>query len=132
MPSLINYPRWLRRLAWTLLICLSPLCDLPAHAEDTSSSNYFLRSWKTDSGLPDNAVSAILQTHDGYLWLGTYAGLARFDGVRFVVFNSAQEPGLQSDRITSLSEDAAGALWVGQEGGDLTLYRNGHFDPQKV
>ena len=132
MPSLIDHRHWCRRLAWALLICLSPLCTVAVDAADGNPPNYFLRSWKTESGLPDNAVSAILQTHDGYLWLGTYAGLARFDGVRFVVFNSAQEPGLQSDRITSLAEDATGTLWIGQEGGDLTLYRNGHFDPQKV
>jgi len=132
MPSLSDYSCWRRRFAWALLVFISHLGGLRATAADTGWPNYFLRSWKTDSGLPDNAVSAILQTRDGYLWVGTYAGLARFDGMRFVTFNSAQEPGLQSDRITSLSEDADGTIWVGQEGGDLTLYRNGHFEPQKV
>jgi ligand-binding sensor domain-containing protein/signal transduction histidine kinase len=94
--------------------------------------SYFLRVWQTQDGLPDNAVSAVLQTRDGYLWLGTYGGLARFDGVRFTVFNSANEPELQSDRITGLFEDADGTLWIGHERGDLTCYRNGKFESQQV
>ncbi|HWD91330.1 MAG TPA: two-component regulator propeller domain-containing protein [Verrucomicrobiae bacterium] len=94
--------------------------------------NYFVRSWKTDNGLPDNAVTAAVQTRDGYLWLGTYGGLARFDGTRFAIFNNANEPGLQSDRITGLYEDAKGILWIGHEHGDLTRYSEGKFEPQNV
>ncbi len=94
--------------------------------------NYFVRTLSTDVGLPDNAVTAVLQTRDGYLWIGTYGGLARFDGVRFTVFNNSTRPGLQSDRITSLYEDPQGALWIGHERGDLTCYRNGKFDAQEI
>jgi signal transduction histidine kinase/ligand-binding sensor domain-containing protein len=91
---------------------------------------YFLRTWRTDDGLPDNAVTAVTQTRDGYLWIGTYGGLARFDGLRFRVFNNATDPGLQSDRITSLYEDAEGAMWIGHERGDLTCYRKGKFEAE--
>jgi signal transduction histidine kinase/ligand-binding sensor domain-containing protein len=94
--------------------------------------NFFQRSWTTENGLPDNAVTAVVQTRDGYLWLGTYGGLARFDGVHFTVFNSASEPELQSDRITGLYEDLKGALWIGHERGDLTCYRGGKFESQNV
>lgn len=94
--------------------------------------NFFQRSWNTESGLPDNAVTTIVQTHDGYLWVGTYGGLARFDGARFTIFNSASEPQLQSDRITALFEDKQGVLWIGHERGDLTRYREGKFESQNV
>src|SRR6202012_227227 len=67
-------------------------------------------------------------TRDGYLWVATYGGLARFDGMRFVVYNSASTPELQSDRVTSLYEDSKGALWIGHERGDLTRYANGKFE----
>jgi signal transduction histidine kinase/ligand-binding sensor domain-containing protein len=97
-------------------------------AAEPATPKFFVRSWKTDSGLPGNVVTAIVQTHDGYLWVGTYGGLARFDGVRFTVFNSANSPELQSDRITSLYEDVQGTLWIGHERGDLTSYRNGKFE----
>ena len=50
--------------------------------------NYFSRSRKTENGLPDNAVTAVAQTGDGYLWIGTYGGLVRFDGVRFKLCGS--------------------------------------------
>src|SRR5271165_587698 len=49
---------------------------------------YLIRSWQTEEGLPQNSVTALVQTRDGYLWLGTYGGLVRFDGVRFTVFDS--------------------------------------------
>lgn len=103
-----------------------------AGADEFQPPNYFPRSWKTENGLPDNVVTAVLQTRDGYLWVGTYGGLVRFDGLRFTVFNSASTPGLQSDRITSLFEDANGALWVGHERGDLTCYRDGKFESLAV
>ena len=95
----------------------------------------FQRAWTTDKkcgGLPANAVTAVVQTHDGYLWFGTYNGLARFDWPLFKVFSRAGEPELQSDRITALYEDPRGTLWIGLEGGDLTSYRDGKFESQNV
>lgn len=109
-----------------LLLCCAAAVAVPV------GPNYFPRSWTTDDGLPDNAVTAVVQTRDGYLWLGTYDGLARFDGAHFTTFNSANEPNLQSDRITSLYEDAQGVLWIGHERGDLTSYHNGKFTALNV
>ena len=45
----------------------------------SAAPNYFIRAWQTENGLPQNSVTAVVQTRDGYLWLGTYSGLARFD-----------------------------------------------------
>jgi signal transduction histidine kinase/ligand-binding sensor domain-containing protein len=111
-----------------LMFCLG----LTVAAAESGLPHYFPRSWKTENGLPDNAVTAVVQTRDGYLWIGTYGGLARFDGVHFTVFNSASTPGLQSDRVTGLFEDARGALWIGHERGDLTCYRDGKFESLDV
>ena len=63
--------------------------------------------------MPQNGVSAIVQTRDGYLWIGTYGGLARFDGVRFAVFDNNNTPAMFSSRVTSLFEDSTGTLWIG-------------------
>jgi len=104
------------------------LCACPTvHAETVNHSDYFTRVWQTQDGLPNNAVTSILQTRDGYLWLATYDGLARFDGVNFTVFDNSNTPEMRSSRITSLFEDAAGNLWIGCESGDLTRYHDGHF-----
>ena len=122
---------WLRssrRIFTLLLFCIC----LAAHADKTKLANYFLRSWNTENGLPDNAVTAVVQAHNGYLWLGTYGGLVQFDGVRFTVFNSANVPGLQSDRVTSVYEDGQENLWIGHERGDLTRYRDGKFESISV
>ncbi|EEF63194.1 sensor histidine kinase [Pedosphaera parvula] len=93
----------------------------------TTSSDYSFDIWETENGLPQNSITSIAQTQDGYLWLGTYNGLVRFDGVRFTVFDTSNTPGLIGRRITSLYEDAQKALWIGHETGDLTKYHNGIF-----
>ena len=116
----------------TIVALLIACTGFAVFADQRILPNYFPRSWKTENGLPDNAVTAVVQTRDGYLWVGTYGGLARFDGVQFTVFNSGNTPGLQSDRVTGLFEDAKGALWIGHERGDLTCYRNGKFESLAV
>src|SRR2546423_2596306 len=68
------------------------------------------RIWDVHDGLPDNRVKDIIQTRDGYLWLGTRDGLARFDGKRFTVFNHANTPVFTGDDFWSLAEDTRGGL----------------------
>ena len=92
-----------------------------------AAPNYFMRTWQVEQGLPQNKVTAVVQTRDGYLWVGTYNGLARFDGVRFVVFDDNNTPELHSSRITSLFEAADGTLWIGTESGDVSQYKDNHF-----
>lgn len=91
-------------------------------------AQYQLDSWTTDQGLPQNSVQAILQTRDGYLWLTTFDGLVRFDGVRFTVFNRANTAGIGSNRFTTLYEDRGGILWVGSEHSIVTRYDGARFE----
>jgi ligand-binding sensor domain-containing protein len=91
------------------------------------ATDWVIDSWQTDAGLPHNSVTAVLQTWEGYLWVGTSNGLARFDGLRFTIFRSADTLGLRSNRILCLYEDAYGALWIGTDGGGLACYHSGHF-----
>jgi diguanylate cyclase (GGDEF)-like protein len=83
------------------------------------------RRWTLEDGLPQSSVNAVAQDGEGYLWLATYGGLARFDGVRFEVFAHADHPHLPSDRLLSLATDAAGTLWVGTERSGLTALEDG-------
>lgn len=85
------------------------------------------RRWDTQDGLPDNTINTILQTRDGYLWLGTDRGLARFDGVDFEVFDAWNTGALHSERISALAEDADGGLWIGTKGGGLSRLVEGRF-----
>jgi signal transduction histidine kinase/ligand-binding sensor domain-containing protein len=112
------------------LVCAVPIllaACRTAIADTTNLPGYFTRTWRTEDGLPNDAVSAVAQTRDGYLWLATYDGLARFDGVTFTRFDSSTVPEMHSTRVTSLFEDADGNLWIGYETGELTRYWNGHF-----
>jgi ligand-binding sensor domain-containing protein len=70
--------------------CLLLACCLFSKAR----AQFVIDSWTTENGLPQNSVLSIQQTPDGYLWLTTFDGLVRFDGVRFTVFNKANSPGL--------------------------------------
>jgi ligand-binding sensor domain-containing protein len=91
------------------------------------ADTYVVDQWQTDGGLPQNSVTAIAQTLDGYLWLGTFNGLVRFDGARFVVFDTATTPELPSSRITGLQVDRRGRLWILSEFADLTQFDGGRF-----
>lgn len=90
-------------------------------------TQYDHRSWNTEQGLPQNSVFSILQSRDGYLWLATQEGLARFDGTRFTVFDRRNTPALRHNDVWTLFEDRAGALWAGTRGGGLTRYQGGRF-----
>jgi signal transduction histidine kinase/ligand-binding sensor domain-containing protein len=85
------------------------------------------QSWTIDDGLPQNSVHAILQTHDGFLWIATEDGLARFDGLNFRVFQQASEPALISGDICCLAEDSRNALWIGTADG-LVRESGGRFE----
>jgi len=86
---------------------------------------YVTKYWRTEQGLPQNSVNAMVQDHRGYLWIGTFGGLARFDGERFTVFDSADTPGFGSDRIFCLNESRSGVLWIGTVDGGLIRFDDG-------
>jgi diguanylate cyclase (GGDEF)-like protein len=87
-----------------------------------------LSVWTSDAGLPQNTIHAIVQTRDGYLWMGTEEGLVRFDGVQFVVSDGQNEPALRSPFVSSLFESADGTLWIGTYGGGLARMRHGRVE----
>ncbi len=90
-------------------------------------AQYRFDHWTADNGLPQNSVRDIVQTHDGYLWLTTFDGLVRFDGVRFTVFNKSNSPGIASNRFLILYEDSQGDLWAALETGGLVQRHQGRF-----
>lgn len=85
-----------------------------------------LRIWGTADGLPGSQVNAVAQDDDGSLWIGTLAGLVRFDGFSFELFDESHG-GLSSSRITVLERGSQGRLWIGTEQGHLIEYRQGRF-----
>ena len=105
---------------------LVALCALASTGEATAAS-YVVDVWDAGRGLPGNAATAIAQTADGYLWIGSYDGLARFDGIRFVTFDPSNTPALPHPRIERLFTDASGTLWINTHDGSLASWRAGRF-----
>ena len=93
----------------------------------TAYAQYRFDHWTADNGLPQNSVRDIVQTRDGYLWLTTFDGLVRFDGVRFTVFNKSNSPGILNNRFLTLFEDKHGDLWATLETGGLVRRHQGRF-----
>ena len=117
-------PRVMLSAALPALLLL--LAARAAGAED-AEPGYHSETWTTERGLPGDTVRAVTQTRDGYLWVATQAGLARFDGVRFQVFSKQNEPAFRSNECNVLLEGGDGSLWVGTVGGGLLRYKGGRF-----
>lgn len=87
-------------------------------------TQYNIKIWHTENGLPDNSVYTILQTRDGYIWMGTLNGVVRFDGYTFHSFDSEESP---RGEIRALYEDSVGTLWIGTTSYGLYSYKHGKF-----
>jgi hypothetical protein len=106
---------------------------LGASTDPAASTGYAVENWQTEQGLPRSTITAIAQTSEGYLWLGSPYGISRFDGVRFVLFEeqvaqelgrgdgrarfAGVEHGLHDNVITQMVEDDAGFAWFGSSRG---------------
>jgi signal transduction histidine kinase/ligand-binding sensor domain-containing protein/CheY-like chemotaxis protein len=105
-----------------MLVTSAPAASLPQGISPHSVS-----AWTTEQGLPQETVTAVLQTRDEYLWVGTEGGLARFDGVKFTVFRTTNTPALASHSVHALLEDKSGVLWIATEAG-VVRYQGGRFE----
>lgn len=94
---------------------------------DIAITQYVQTVWRAPVYLPHDDVSTIAQTRDGYLWIGTVEGLARFDGARSVVFDKSNTPAIRNNWIRALREDREGRLWIGTFGGGLVCREKGRF-----
>lgn len=101
-----------------LVIVFSALATFFLHAEN-EQSKWFYRAWQTEDGLPDNSVSTISQSPDGYLWIGTNGGVIRFNGSEFHPLPLRENANLPSQQVHAMLMDRAGRLWLGMERGPL-------------
>jgi signal transduction histidine kinase/ligand-binding sensor domain-containing protein/CheY-like chemotaxis protein len=119
------------RFIWlaAVIVCL---LELPAAAIGDSvrvkrASWPALEVWRQRQGLPQNAVLTVLQTRDGYIWLGTKGGVSRFDGVRLTTFDDHDKTQLRENEVWALAEGRDGSLWIGTYGGGLSRLQDGKF-----
>jgi ligand-binding sensor domain-containing protein/signal transduction histidine kinase len=106
---------------WMLTVLLVTLQRV---AGASPSPGYVVERWSVEEGLPVNAPTSVIQTRDGYLWIATWAGIVRFDGVRFTTIAD----NLPNDHARALLEDADGSVWVGLSGAGIARWRPGGFE----
>jgi signal transduction histidine kinase/ligand-binding sensor domain-containing protein len=90
-------------------------------------AQYHATQWTADSGLPQNSVRGIVQAPDGYIWLATLNGVAKFDGIRFTVFDKGNTPGISNNRFVAMMRGVAGDLWLASEDNNIVRYHDGKF-----
>lgn len=111
-------------IAFSMLLMAS--ANLQALPSMTDKQSLLYRGWSVEAGLPQVSVTAMVQDEQGYIWLGTQSGLARFDGHQFTVFNTANTPQILSNLITALFIDSSQRLWIGTVNG-LSYHADGQF-----
>src|SRR5271168_166890 len=117
------------RIVLLLLIVLNSIAALALDSV-LRMSQYAHTSWRLQDGVFNGIPTAIVQTMDGYLWIGTSSGLMRFDGVRFVPWTPPPEGSALSSEVYSLGASRDGSLWIGSsvlmrwKDGKLSSYPN--------
>jgi signal transduction histidine kinase/ligand-binding sensor domain-containing protein len=111
----MDWRKWARFWGCVILLLYGDL----AYTQNTTYTNNVVTQWSMSEGLPQSSVNDVLQSQDGYLWLATFGGLVRFDGVSFTTFNRSNTEGMRSDRILHFYEDTDGVLWLSTENGFL-------------
>ncbi len=92
-----------------------------------SITQYSHDIWQYDQGLPQSAIQALVQTPEGYIWIGFEEGLARFDGVQFTLFHKGNTPEISYNNIFTLIVAGDSSLWLGTNGGGLIRLKAGKF-----
>ncbi len=119
-----------RSASRAMLVMLSLFVDpRPADAIDrqTAVAQFVQQQWHATDGLPQETVQSLVQSSEGYLWIGTQDGLARYDGSQFTVFHR-NTPGLGNRNVLALAAGPGGEVWIGT-GGGLYVRRRGVFGP---
>ena len=111
-----------------LVMLIGMVMVTPAKALDPQKliTQFTHTSWTAKDGVP-GPVRAIAQTPDGYLWLGTEAGLYRFDGLHFVAWEPSFGEQIRGSAVWSLCTSRDASLWIGFSSGGISQLRNGHL-----
>ena len=119
MQPIVKSPRLGQAIGMVMVLLLFGV-GIPAGAMDKElMPGYLFRSWDIDDGMPSTHVNAVARTADGFVWLATAKGLARFDGQHFVTFDYSRARTVDDSTFTSLLVDQEGTLWAGNAAGML-------------
>jgi len=120
--------RWLLKCAIAGLAALSFVVSASALDPNRAVSQYLYNSWGIGKGWPGGSITAVAQTSDGYLWIGTDKGLVRFDGLNFHQFERAYPDPIRIGPVRTLLVDASDNLWILVQNTQVFRYHNGNFE----
>ncbi|MEM6783366.1 MAG: two-component regulator propeller domain-containing protein [Bacteroidota bacterium] len=115
-------------VAWLLAAAAVSAQPTGSLAVEVEHTEFLAKRWTTEHGLPVNHITDLLAARDGYLWVATHDGLARFDGHRFTVFNTGNSPALSGNRIDLLHETPDSTLWLRTESFAVARVQAGRLD----
>lgn len=118
-------PPWIKSIFRTVYFAVLILLCL---FSSTIAQQFRFDHWTVDEGLPQNSVYSITQTLDGYLWMTTFDGLVRFDGVKFTVFNKGNVKGLPSNRFYRILAEDDGTIWASTEEDGIVRLKDGKVE----
>jgi diguanylate cyclase (GGDEF)-like protein len=112
------------------MIILLPFCSFASLKAPLPLAEYFPQTWDTRNGLPHNGINALAQTSDGYIWIATWEGFARFNGREFELFTRGSKAGLPDSAIKSLTATPNGELLVAGARGGVSIRKDREWTPQ--
>lgn len=113
-----------RTLLYILTILIIVISSTSVYA-DSRETTYVRTTFNKSNGLPTDEANTVLQTKDGYLWVGSYGGLLRYDGSSF--FNFSATGRIPTSSIRNLFEDSTGTLWIGSADAGVFAYKDNKF-----
>ncbi len=99
---------------------------------EKSITQYSLKSWTIDDGLPSNALNDVFQSKNGYIWIATHSGVTRFDGINFTNYAIKNTKTMRTDAIRRICEDKSGLIWIGTQKGILQFRNNKLYRNEKL
>ncbi|MFC2152454.1 two-component regulator propeller domain-containing protein [Bacteroidota bacterium] len=123
--------KYIRKLRLSLIVTIiyifisnnSSFAQFISLDPEKTITQYTLKSWTIDHGLPSNAINDIIQSKNGYIWIATYGGVVRFDGIKFTKYTSQNSNALLTEATKLIREDKNGTIWIGTQKG-IALFDN--------
>lgn len=115
------------RVTFLALMLFFGILTIPGVSQSQPKTNEMVDQWLVENGLPQHTVNDIVKTTDGFLWIGTEGGLARFDGFKFKTFDRSNTPVLTTNRVRALGADSKNRLYIGTLDGGIGYYDNHQF-----
>ncbi|MDA7645142.1 hypothetical protein N8642_02175, partial [bacterium] len=125
IPRSVGWPSSLFLLFFAIFIFSQNHERLLGKTSIAHDGDYIIDRWDVEDGIPGNQVLSITQTSDGFIWLGTFYGIARFDGLHFTIFDDVTQ-GFSGGACYRILPGPDGSHWTAP-GGKLTFYQNGEF-----